>query len=194
MLARCPGRLSAVLAGIERVLLSGLILAIAGLVLMNVLLRLAGITIAWADEMAVYAMILSGFVGASLMVRARIDPAVLLLHEVVSARVVRVLRGAVSVVVAGFGIGLLHLCWRWFDPVALMHAGFDIAAFEAATFNFIYTDTTPVTAIPSFWLYLIMPWFAASVTVHAFANLAEDLGLAARPDDPAGLDMRKAMS
>ena len=67
-------------------------------------------------------------------------------------------------------------------PAALAAAGFDIPTFEGATFNFTYTDTTPVMGVPLFYIYLIMPWFALAITVHAITNLAEDMGLVARPE------------
>jgi TRAP-type C4-dicarboxylate transport system permease small subunit len=168
------------------------VLVIATFVLLNVGLRVFGITIAWADELAVYAMILSGFVGASLMLRARIDPAVLLAHEIVPERVARALRVVVSAGSAAFGIVLFWLCLRWFDPAGLMAAGFDVAEFEMQSFNFIYTDTTPVMAVPSYWFYLVMPWFALTLSVHALANLAEDFGLIGRRADPAGLALSEA--
>lgn len=188
MLARASLRLSSLVAAAERLLLMALMAAIAGFVLMNVLLRGIGITIAWADEMAVYSMIVSGFVGASLMLRGRIDPAVLLAHEFVSRRGVRALRLVISAVCLGFGIVLLYTTWLWFNPVGLVRAGFDVGAFEGATFNFIYTDVTPIMGVPTFWFYLVMPWFGLTVTLHALANLMEDLGLAARPDNPAKID------
>lgn len=192
MIPRAIRRASAAFAWIERLILMGLVLSIAGFVLTNVLLRMFGVTIAWADEIAVYAMILSGFVGASLMLRARIDPAVLLLHEMIPEGGRRILRGVVSTVALAFGGILLHLCWRWFDPLALIAAGFDVGAFEGATFNFVYTDTTPVMGVPAWYFYVIMPWFALTVTVHAATNLLEDLGLLPRPADPAGLAMEGA--
>ena len=162
--------------------------AIAVFVLMNVLLRAVGITVAWADEMAVYCMILAGFVGASLMLRGRIDPAVLLLHEVSSGRVIRVLRLVISMVCAAFGVFLIYTTWLWFDPAGLIAAGFDVPTFEMSTFNFVYTDVTPIMGVPTFWFYLVMPWFGLTVTIHAAANLVEDLGLTPRPDNPAKID------
>ncbi|WP_244888681.1 TRAP transporter small permease [Pseudorhodobacter antarcticus] len=172
---------------IERFLLQVLIASIAFFVLMNVLLRMIGITIAWADEMAVYAMVLSGFVGASLMLRARIDPAVLLLQEVLPKHLHHVLRAIVSGISASFGLVLCYLCWLWFNPAALVAAGFDVAAFEAATFNFVYTNVTPIMGVPTFFFFLILPFFAVAITVHALTNLCEDLGLLDRGQDPAGL-------
>ena len=169
--------LSDAIVRIERVLLVALILALVSFVLLNVVVRLFGVTLAWADELAVMAMAWSGFVGASLMLRARIDPAVRLLHEALGEAGARILRLVVSALAAAFGIVLIWLNWRWFDLPGLIAAGFDVASFEAATFNFLYSGKTPVLVWPTFWFYLVMPWFALTLTVHALAYLAEDAGL-----------------
>lgn len=189
MIPMTLSRLSAGLSAVERLFLRVLIATLALSVLMNVLLRMIGITLAWADEVGVYSMVLSGFVGASLMLRARIDPAVLLLHEFLPARAVRLLRITVSALSALFGVILIYLCLRWFDPIQMISVGFDINAFQAATFNFIYTDRTAITGTPAYLLYLIIPYFALAITIHALTNLCEDLGLIDRPADPAGLAM-----
>ncbi len=189
MIPKIVSKLSTGISAVERLALKCLIAVLALSVLMNVLLRMVGITLAWADELGVYTMIISGFVGASLMLRARIDPAVLLLHEFLPPKGVALLRVIVSVLATVFGIFLCYMSVRWFDPVAIAQAGFDVTAFQAATFNFIYTDQTPVMALPAFWFFLIIPVFAISITVHALANLFEDLGLLERPEDPAGLAM-----
>jgi len=169
--------LSDALSRIERLALIVLIAGVALFVLMNVTFRLFNVTLAWADEMAILSMTLAGFVGASLMLRARTDPAVLILHEMAAKSVVRVLRIVVSALAAGFGLVLLWLCWRWFNLPGLAAVGFDVAEFEMASFNFLYTEQTPVLGLPYFWFFLIMPWFALTLSVHALTNLAEDLGL-----------------
>jgi TRAP-type C4-dicarboxylate transport system permease small subunit len=189
MIPMTLSKLSSGFSAVERVVLRVLIATLALSVLMNVLLRMIGITLAWADEVGVYSMVLSGFVGASLMLRARIDPAVLLLHEFLPARAVRGLRMTVSALSALFGVVLIYLCLRWFNPMQMIAVGFDINAFQAATFNFIYTDRTAITGTPSYLLYLIIPYFAVAITIHAATNLCEDLGLIDRPADPAGLAM-----
>lgn len=176
-LVRLLRRLSDLLTRVERVLLIVLIALVAIFVLMNVTFRLFNVTLAWADELAVLSMTMAGFVGASLMLRARIDPAVLILHEMLSPRAVRMLRAVVSLLAAGFGMVLGWLCWRWFNLPGLMAVGFDIGEFEMTHFNFLYTEQTPVLALPFFWFFLIMPWFALTLSVHALTNLAEDLGL-----------------
>jgi TRAP-type transport system small permease protein len=189
MIPMTLSKLSTGLSAVERLLLRVLIAVLALSVLMNVLLRMIGITLAWADEVGVYSMVLSGFVGASLMLRARIDPAVLLLHEFLPAKSVRLLRITVSALSALFGVILIYLCLRWFDPIEMISVGFDINAFQAATFNFIYTDRTSITGTPAYLLYLIIPYFALAITIHALTNLCEDMGLIKRPADPAGLAM-----
>ena len=189
MIPMTLSRLSAGLSAVERLFLRVLIATLALSVLMNVLLRMIGITLAWADEVGVYSMVLSGFVGASLMLRARIDPAVLLMHEFLPAKSVRLLRITVSALSALFGVILISLCLRWFDPIQMLSVGFDINAFQAATFNFIYTDRTAITGTPAYLLYLIIPYFALAITIHALTNLCEDLGLIDRPADAAGLAM-----
>jgi len=178
--------LSAWLTRIERLALMLLVAGIALFVLLNVVFRYFGVTLAWADEMAVLCMTLAAFVGAALMLRARTDPAVLILHEMGRPALVRVLRMMVSALAAVFGLALAWMCWRWFNLPGLFAAGFDVGEFEMTTFNFLYTERTPVMGLPSWRLFLIMPWFAVSVTVHALANLAEDLGLARRGDRAAG--------
>lgn len=187
MIARTLSKLSAGFNTIERLLLKLLMASIAIFVLMNVLLRMIGITIAWADELAVYTMVMSGFVGASLMLRARIDPAVLLLHEILPRHMHHILRATVSTISALFGMVLCYLCWRWFNPGGLIAAKFDVGQFEAETFNFIYTEVTPIMGVNSIFFYLILPFFAIAITVHALTNLCEDLGLIERSADPAGL-------
>lgn len=178
-LIRLLRHLSEVLIRIERFALILLVALVALFVLMNVTFRLFNVTIASADELAILSMTLAGFVGASLMLRARTDPAVLIVYEVASEPVVRGLRMGVSALAAVFGLTLLWLNWRWFNLPGLIGAGFDVGAFEMATFNFLYTEKTPVLGLPYFWFFLVMPWFALTLTVHALANLTEDLGLTA---------------
>jgi TRAP-type C4-dicarboxylate transport system permease small subunit len=176
-LVRLLRRFSDALVRVERLLLMLLVATVVSLVLLNVGFRLFRITLAWADELAVLAMAWSGFVGASLMLRARMDPAVRLLHEVVGRAAERALRIAVLTLAAGFGLLLIWMTWRWFDPIGMYAAGFDIATFQGATFNFMYSNRTPVLVWPFFWFYLIVPWFALTLTVHALTNLAEEAGL-----------------
>jgi TRAP-type C4-dicarboxylate transport system permease small subunit len=134
------------------------------------------VTLSWADELAVYFMILTGFVGASLMLRLRTDPAVTLLHEFLPARYVRILRIAIAAIALVFGVLLVWMCWNWFNLPALVAVDFDIRRFEGSTFNFIYTEMTPVMGLPAMIFFLIVPWFAMTMSIHALTNLLEDTG------------------
>ncbi|MBQ2262965.1 MAG: TRAP transporter small permease subunit [Loktanella sp.] len=176
-LVRLLRQVSEGLIRIERIALIFLVASVAVFVLMNVGFRLFNVTIASADELAILSMTLAGFVGASLMLRARTDPAVQIVYEIASEPIVRGLRMLVSTLAAAFGLILLWLNWRWFNLPELIAAGFDVSTFEMSTFNFLYTETTPVLGLPYFWFFLVMPWFALTLSIHALANLAEDLRL-----------------
>ncbi|WP_209424482.1 TRAP transporter small permease subunit [Pararhodobacter sp. SW119] len=169
--------ISDILTVVERWLLTVLIAGVAGFVLINVSFRAFGVTLAWADESAILSMTLATFVGASLMLRARSDPAMRVLHEVATPLLLRALRVAASAMAVTFAVLLAWLCWRWFDLPGLSSAGYDIGEFELRHFNFLYTEVTPVLGLPYWWFYLIMPWFALTLIVHALTNLVEDLGL-----------------
>lgn len=177
--------LSDLVAFIDRKALMALVAALVCLVLANVGTRLAGFTIAWADELAVYCMVWAGFVGAALMLRSRSAPAVSALSRFAPPRAAAALRISASLATALFGALVLWTSWRWFDPVGIVSAGFDVMRFEAATFNFIYTQTTPVMGLPSVCFYAVVPWFGFAALVHAATNMLEDCGLLPRADTGA---------
>jgi TRAP-type C4-dicarboxylate transport system permease small subunit len=177
MIARATRALSDAAAAVDRFLLAVCVAAIAALVLGNVAVRLAGSSVAWADELAVYLMAFCGFLGASLMLRLRMDPAVTLLQDALPAGAARALKVVVALGATAFGLLILWLCWRWFDLPGLAAAGWRVAAFQGATFNFIYTDVTPVMGLPRIVFYAIMPWFGLTYTLHGLNNLAEEVGL-----------------
>ena len=58
------------------------------------------------------------------------------------------------------------MCWLWLDPIGIAHAGFDARKLAAETFNFLYTERTQTLNWPTWVLYLILPIFAVSMTVH----------------------------
>ena len=72
------------------------------------------------------------------------------------------------------------VCVLWLDPAGMARAGFDAKTLAAKTFNFIYTERTQTLNWPVWALYLIMPIFALSMTVHGRQYLLEDLGLGPR--------------
>ena len=61
------------------------------------------------------------------------------------------------------------------EPLALARSGFDVRAFQGETFNFIYAENTSTLGIKKFWVWLILPWFALSLTLHGLVNLLEGL-------------------
>lgn len=176
---------STALLHVERAAIMGFMMLLTVLILLNVVTRYGGRPIYWIDESAVYSIVWLTFIGASAMTRLRLDFAVTLLTERLSERArVRAKAGATLAVVL-FGLLLLYMCWLWLDPLGLAAAGFDARAFAAETFNFIYTERTQTLDWPTWALYLIVPIFAASITLHGLANLVEDLGLAPAARLPA---------
>jgi len=79
-----------------------------------------------------------------------------------------------------FGVALIATCFLWMDPIGLARAGFDARKLAAETFNFLYTERTQTLNWPTWVVYLTLPIFAVSMTVHGLANLLEDLELVPR--------------
>jgi TRAP-type C4-dicarboxylate transport system permease small subunit len=169
--------LSAGLLAAERAAIMLLMFLLTSLVLLNVVTRYAGRPIYWVDEACVYAIVWLTFIGASAMTRMRLDFAVSMLTEQLSPqRQIQAKRIATLTVVL-FALLLGWMCWLWLDPVGIVAAGFDARKFAGQSFNFIYTERTQTLGWPNWVFYLIMPIFAATLLVHALANLCEDLGL-----------------
>ena len=89
---------------------------------------------------------------------------------------------AIDAIVLAFGAYLIWLCWIWFDPLALIGADFTLSDFVMQTGNFIYGEPTTTMGIQKFWLWLIMPVFALTITLHAAANLLDTLLLPPRAE------------
>ena len=179
--------LSAKLLAAERYAVAGFMFLLTGLILLNVVTRYAGVSLYWVDESAVYSVVFLTFIGASAMTRLRLDFAVTLLTDRFSARGMRIAKAMATAIVLLFGLTLLWLCALWLDPVGMAGAGFDARALAAKTFNFIYTERTQTLGWPVWALYMIMPVFALSMTVHSAANLLEDLALVPRASQAAFL-------
>jgi TRAP-type C4-dicarboxylate transport system permease small subunit len=179
--------LSARLLAAERIAVAGLMFLLTGLILLNVVTRYSGVSLYWVDESAIYSIVFLSFIGASAMTRLRLDFAVTMLTERFSARGVRIAKATATAIVLLFGLTLLWFCVLWLDPVGMARAGFDARAFAATTFNFIYTERTQTLGWPVWALYLIMPIFALSMSIHSAANLLEDLGLVPRASQAAFL-------
>jgi len=168
----------------ERYLLGGLMTLLVVLILLNVVTRYAGLPLYWVDEASVYAVVWLTFVGASVMTRLRLDFAVGLLTDHFGPKAAKVAKVVSTGGVLVFGLTLVWMCWLWMDPVGIVSYHFDAKEFAAETFNFLYTEHTQTLEWPMWVLQLIMPLCAITISLHALANLLEDLELAPRRTFP----------
>jgi TRAP-type C4-dicarboxylate transport system permease small subunit len=173
-------RASGALLAFERLALMGLMYLLTALILVNVVTRYSHFPIYWIDESAVYCVVWLTFIGASAMTRLRLDFAVTMLTERLSARNQKMAKVIATGMVVVFGASLIATCWLWMDPLGLARAGFDARKFAGETFNFLYTERTQTLNWPTWVVYLTLPIFAVSITIHGIANLIEDLGLVPR--------------
>ncbi|WP_227461320.1 TRAP transporter small permease [Cupriavidus pauculus] len=173
-------RLSDAVLAVERHLLGGLMTLLVLLILLNVVTRYAGLPLYWVDEASVYSVVWLTFVGASIMTRLRLDFAVGLLTEQLGARASRAAKVVATAGVLVFGLAMIAMCWLWMDPVGIARYHFDAREYAADTFNFLYTERTQTLEWPMWALQLIIPLFSLSLSLHALANLLEDLNLAPR--------------
>lgn len=171
---------SAGLLAFERLALMGLMYLLTALILVNVVTRYSHFPIYWIDESAVYSVVWLTFIGASAMTRLRLDFAVTMMTERLSARSQQIFKIIATSTVIVFGVGLIVTCMLWMDPIGLAQAGFNAKKFAGQTFNFLYTERTQTLNWPTWVLYLTLPIFAVSITIHGIANLLEDLGLVAK--------------
>ncbi|CAN7436740.1 TRAP transporter small permease [Acidovorax sp. LjRoot74] len=175
----------------ERQVLTGLMTLLVLLILLNVVTRYTGMPIYWVDEAAVYTVVWLTFVGASIMTRLRMDFAVTMLTDHLGARGAQAFKVVATSGVLLFGLAMLVMCWVWMDPIGIARYGFDAKEFAAESFNFLYTERTQTLNWPTWVLQLILPIFSATFSVHALANLLEDMGAAERVQH-AGFDVVNA--
>lgn len=168
------------LLAVERLAIMGFMYLLTALILVNVVTRYSHFPIYWIDESAVYSVVWLTFIGASAMMRLRLDFAVTMMTERLSAAKQRMFKIIATGMVIVFGIGLMITCVLWMDPVGIISAGFDAKKFAGQTFNFLYTERTQTLNWPTWVLYLTLPIFAVSMTIHGIANLLEDLDLVPR--------------
>lgn len=180
--ARWVQQASGAILALERLALMGLMGLLTLLILLNVVTRYTGMPLYWVDEASVYTVVWLCFVGASAMTRLRLDFAVTLLTDWLSERNARRVKALATFGVLLFGLALLTMCWVWMDPVGIARYGFDAKAYAADSFNFLYTERTQTLNWPSWVVQLVLPLFGIGFTVHAAANLVEDLGLRPRAE------------
>ena len=145
---------SAGLLAFERLALMGLMYLLTALILVNVVTRYSHFPIYWIDESAVYSVVWLTFIGASAMTRLRLDFAVTMMTERLSARSQQIFKIIATSTVIVFGVGLIVTCMLWMDPIGLAQAGFDAKKFAGQTFNFLYTERTQTLNWPTWVLYL----------------------------------------
>lgn len=162
----------------EKYLIGGLIGALTLLILFNVVTRYTGSPVFWGDEVAVYLAIWLTFIGASTMIRRRLDFSMTILTDKLGPRTAHAAKVCATVIVVLFAILLGYMCWLWLDPVGIAKAGFDARTHSGETFNFVYSDKTQTMAVPRWIFYLVLPLFSFTLLVHGLANLAEELSLA----------------
>jgi len=168
-------RVSLGLAAVERAALVVCMALVLGLVLLNVVTRSLNYSLFWVDEAAVFAMIWTCFIGASLLVHQRLDFAVTLLTDPLPGRLRHAARVVVDALVLGFGVLMLVLCWWWFDLPTLIASGWNLQTFFEVNFNGIYMERPTTLNLPKWLFFLVMPWFSLTTTIHATANLVEDM-------------------
>ena len=175
----------------ERAALTVLMGLLVLLILLNVVTRYSGTPIYWVDEAAVFTMVWLTFVGASVMTRLRMDFAVGLVSDHLPPGGAKVLKVIATVGVLVFALALVWMCWVWMDPRGIAAAGFNAKDYAEASFNFIYTERTQTLEWPTWVLQLILPISSLTLTVHAFANLLEELEASPRLVHP-GFDVVSA--
>lgn len=167
-------RISNGLLRLEKGLVTILTAVLLLLILLNIVTRELDAALFWVDELAIYTMVWMALIGASVMVRQRSAVAVTIVTDLLPAPVRRLTSRLVDALIAFFAIVLLVLCWFWYDPIALIRAGFDFDVFAAETFKFIYGEPTNTIGISKFWVWFAVPLMALTMTVHSLANLFED--------------------
>ena len=183
--------LSSALLRFERGALTALMTLLVLLILLNVVTRYSGIPIYWIDEAAVFTMVWLTFVGASVMTRLRMDFAVGLVSEQLPPRGAKAMKVLATFGVLVFALALVWMCWVWMDPRGIAAAGFNAKDYAEASFNFVYTEHTQTLEWPTWVIQLILPIFSLSLTVHAIANLFEELEVCPRIVNP-GFDVVSA--
>ena len=165
------GRISALWARVELTLAALLGVSVTLLILLNVVTRSVGAALFWVDELAIYAMAWMTFLGASAAIHHGQTVAVTILTDPLPAPLHKVTARLVDLIVLAFALLMLWFCWRWYAPLDLARHGFDVASFQADTFNFIYAEPTTTLGVPKYWVWMVMWAFAIGATLHSFANL-----------------------
>ena len=175
------------IAQAERGVLRLIALALPLMVLANVAGRAMRSPIYWMDELSILLMVWLAMIGMSLTLKTRDAVAVTMLVDAVPPFLAKAMKILIDLLVLLFGITLLVLCYRWFDPMTLMRLGFDTREFSGETFNFMYQDTTATLGVAKFWFWLVVPLVAVTISVHALSNLLRTVATPVTARTPSGL-------
>lgn len=171
-------RLSDAIAGAEMFAAALFAAAVTLLVLLNIVSRALGQAIYWVDELAIYSMVWMTFLATSAVLKKRQGVAVTILTDCLPTRSRYWLAVFSDLMILVFAAGLFILCWRWYSPATLWQVGFDVQAFQAETFNFMYAENTSTLGFKKFWVWLVLPVFSLSLSLHALINLYESFRIA----------------
>ncbi len=158
------------LARIENVIAGLLIGIVFVLLLANTATRAFGKPVIWIDELAIYAMIWAGFLGASAGLATNTHIAVTLLPDYFGARGRWWSSVFIHTVLTAFFVIFAVILWRWFSPLELAHAE-SLAAFSAETFNYMYSEPAMTMPVPKYLFWLVLPLFCLSAFFHCLSNL-----------------------
>ncbi len=153
--------------------------AVTALILLNVLTRNLGLALFWVDELAIYAMIWMTLLAASAAVHHKDAVAVTIVTDALPQAIAQMLSRLVDAVIFALALLTAWFCWRWFLPLEFARAGFDVEAFQGATFNFIYSEATSTLGVRKVWVWSIMWIFAFGLILHSLNNLLNNLTTAA---------------
>lgn len=167
-------RFSDAIAALDSWLAGVLVCIIFCLLIANAFTRAFGTPVIWIDELAIYAMIWAAFMGSSAALPRREHIAVTLLPDALPPKRRALLQIVVDALVLGFVASFGFIVWRWFDPITVMAAE-TLRDFSKATFNFIYTEPTTTIGMRKVWFWLIMPYAAVTLFIHAVRNLANSV-------------------
>jgi TRAP-type transport system small permease protein len=162
---------SALWARIELFAAAFLAASITLLILLNVVTRAFGRAIYWVDEAAIYTMAWMTFLAGSAAVHYGNAVAVTLLETSLGPSMSRVLRVFKDLCVLVFALLMVWFVWRWYLPLDLVQAGFDVRAFQGSTFNFIYSEPTTTLPFKKWIVWLVMWSFAFGLVLHSLSNL-----------------------
>lgn len=155
------------LAWLELAVCQLLIVAFAGLLLVNVVMRYAfSAPIYFAEELAVYILIWMAYLAIAATIARREMIALTFVVDAVPAPVGRLVRVLVDLAVLAICVVLVAASWRWLTSFAV--------AYEQAL-------TLGMSKKP---FYAVMPLFFLLACFHTLANLLADIALAG--DGPGG--------